>query len=153
MNARLNILVAEDSPDDVFFLQQAAKKAGTNCVLHPVSDGIEALAYLKGEGPYRDREVYPFPDILLLDLNMPGMNGFEVLEWIRNDSHCSRLIVHVLSASSRQTDIEKAYELAANSYLVKPSRLEELIAFVTALEQWHRFIMLPECAEQLRSGT
>ena len=145
MNTRLNILVAEDNPDDVFFLQQAIKKAGVDHVLDSACDGIQAVAYLQGQGAFSDRAAHPFPDVLLLDLNMPGMNGFEVLEWVRKDSRCSRLVIHVMSASSRDLDIQKAYDLRANSYVVKPSRVDELVRFVSALDQWHRFIALSPC--------
>jgi len=141
----LNILVVEDNPDDVFFLEQASKKACIACVLNSACDGIQALAYLNGEAAFSDRVAHPFPDVLLLDLNMPGMNGFEVLEWIRNDPRCTRLVVHVMSASSRDLDIQKAYDLRANSYVIKPSRIDELVRFVSALDQWHRFIALPPC--------
>ena len=145
MNSRLKILIAEDNPDDVFFLQQAIKKAGVDCRLNSAHDGIQALAYLTGEGAFSDRAAHPFPDVLLLDLNMPGMNGFEVLEAVRKHSGCSRLVVHVMSASSRDLDIQKAYDLHANSYVVKPSRVDELVRFVSALDQWHRFVALPTC--------
>jgi CheY-like chemotaxis protein len=106
---------------------------------------------LKGEGVYRDRASFPFPDVLLLDLNMPRMNGFEVLEWVRKTGECSRLVVYVLSASSRQADVQKAYDLRANSYIVKPSRMEELTGFVAALHQWHGFTALPSEAEGAES--
>jgi CheY-like chemotaxis protein len=145
VNTRLKILVAEDNPDDIFFLQQALKKAGVECILNSACDGLQTMAYLKGEDAFSDRVANPFPDILLLDLNMPGMNGFEVLEAVRKDSRCSRLIVHVMSASSRELDIDKAYELGANSYVVKPSRIDELVRFISALDQWHRFVALPRC--------
>jgi CheY-like chemotaxis protein len=143
VDRKLNFLVAEDNPDDVFFLQQAFKKAGATDRLNAVCDGLEALAYLKGEEAYRDREAYPYPDVLLLDLNMPRLNGFELLESVRQDATHNRLVVHVLSASSREADIQRAYDLRANSYVVKPGRLEELVAFVTALHQWHHFTSLP----------
>jgi CheY-like chemotaxis protein len=143
LSTPLKILIAEDNPDDVFFLRQAMKKACLDCVLNSASDGIQAVAYLRGEGDFSDRTAHPFPDVILLDLNMPGMNGFEVLEWIRKDPCCSRLMVHVMSASSRDLDIQKAYDLRANSYIVKPSRIDELVRFVSALDQFHRFVALP----------
>jgi CheY-like chemotaxis protein len=147
LNTSFNILVAEDNPDDVFFLEQAVKKASLTDRVIAVPDGVEAAAYLQGEGVYADRSLYPYPDFLLLDLNMPRMNGFELLEQIRQDpafSHASRLVVHVLSASSREADVQRAYDLRANSYVIKPGRLDELVAFATALHDWHRFTALPE---------
>lgn len=139
----LEILLVEDNPDDVFLLRHAIKKAGLAAHLTSVADGEEALAYLQGEGTFADRRLYPFPDLLLLDLNMPRKNGFEVLAWVRSDARCARLMVHVLTASSRPADVEHAYELHANSYTVKPSRLDELTAFAQALGQWHKFVTLP----------
>jgi CheY-like chemotaxis protein len=146
MNA-FNILLAEDNPDDVFLLQEAFRKAGARHHLAVVENGVEAVAYLKGDHPYTDRSEHPFPDVMLLDLNMPRMNGFEVLEWVRQSSHCRELMVHVLTASSRDLDVQRAYELGANSYLVKPNRMDELNAFAAALNQWHRFICLPRGPE------
>ena len=138
----MNILVAEDNQDDVVLLTLALKRANLTSSLTAVGDGLEALAYLNGEPPYADRVVHPFPDILLLDLNMPRMNGFELLERVRADSSCARLMAHVLTSSSRPTDVQRAYELHANSYTVKPTRLEELVAFLVAIHQWHRFVTL-----------
>ena len=146
MKTHFKILVAEDNPDDLLLLEQAVKKAGVAMSLHPVSDGYDTLSYLKGEGLYGDRVTYPWPDILLLDLNMPRVNGFEVLEWVRRQSQCSRLIIHVFTASSRDDDVRRAYDLWANSYVVKPSRLDELVALVSALHAWHRFVCAPRAS-------
>ena len=143
MNTLTNILVVDDSANDVFLLEQAFKKAAATSRLQSVPDGREARAYLQGEGQFSDRAVYPLPDLLLLDLNMPRMNGFEFLQWIRQDAACSHLVTYVLSASARDGDVRRAYQLGANSYVVKPSRMDELVSFVAALHQWHRFTVLP----------
>jgi len=148
---RLNILLAEDNPDDIFILREAFRKAGVKHLIHETCDGADAMAYLKGDGSYADRLQHPFPDLLLLDLNMPRMNGFEVLEWLRQDEQCRRLVVHVLTASCREADVEHAYQLGANSYLLKPGRMDELVALVTALEHWHQFLCLPSHREMERS--
>jgi len=146
MDAPLNILVAEDNEDDLFLLRQAFKKAEVPSRLQATCDGLETLSYLKGEGRFCDRTIYPFPDVLLLDLNMPRKNGFEVLEWLRQDPRCCQLITYVLSASSRDADVQRAYDLRANSYILKPSRLDELVAFVTALHTWQNFVRSPSQA-------
>jgi CheY-like chemotaxis protein len=143
MSPTLNILVAEDNPDDIFLLEQAFRKAGVTSRLVAVRDGVEAIAYLKGEETYRDRTENPFPDVLLLDLNMPRLNGFEVLEWVRGDVQCGGLMVYVVTASARESDMEQAYALHANGFVVKPNRFDELVTFVSALHQWHRFALVP----------
>jgi CheY-like chemotaxis protein len=149
----LNILVAEDNEDDVFLLREAFKKAGVTSHLEAVTDGVEAVAYLSGEGGYSDRATYPLPDVLLLDLNMPRKDGLEVLEWVRSDPQCSRLMVHVLTASSRASDVERAYALHANSYTVKPNRISDLVGFALALHQWHGFVTLARAPAERRSAT
>ena len=149
--AEMKILVAEDNADDVVLLQHAFERAAVKSQLNSVSDGVEALDYLKGEGSFTDRQLHPFPDLLLLDLNMPRKNGFEVLEWVRRSERYAQLIVHVLTASSLDADVERAYALHANSYTVKPSRFDELVSFVTALHQWHKFVSLPFIGEQKKS--
>ena len=146
INVTLNILVAEDNADDVFLLRHAFKRAGLDGPLFVVTDGVEAIAYLNGDGVFADRAAHPLPDLLLLDLNMPRKDGFEVLEWVRANPRWARLMVHVLTASSRVTDVERAYELHANSYTVKPNRMDQLAAFAVALRQWHGFVSLARAA-------
>jgi CheY-like chemotaxis protein len=143
----MNILLVDDNVDDVFLFEEAHRKAGVFSTLHSVNDGVEAVAYLRGEGAYADRSAHPMPDVVLLDLNMPRMNGFEFLEWVRKDERCGRLIVHVLSSSCRDVDIDRAYDLHANSYMMKPSRMDELVRLVAALDQWHHFARLPRATE------
>ncbi len=149
MNPAPTILLAEDNPDAIFLLTQAFRKAGWEPPFFTVPDGVEAIAYLDGEGVFEDRAAHPFPDVLLLDLSMPRRNGFEVLEWIRKDSRFPGLIVHVLSASARPADVKRAYELNANSYVVKPTSMQELVSFVVALRAWHEHVVIaPVSSEQ-----
>jgi len=152
MSKELNILVADDSPDDIFLLQQAFKKAGVQSRLSQVCDGQEACGYLRGEGRWGDRAAHPLPDVLLLDLNMPHKNGFEVLEWVRQNIESRLLMVYVLSASARESDVHRAYELKANGYVVKPNQVHDLVGLVQALHQWHKFVVLPRPSEKSVKG-
>lgn len=133
---RQTILLVDDNPDDVFIMRNAFKKAEVSNPLQTVGDGEEAVSYLKGEGIYVDRRVHPFPIVMFLDLNMPRKNGLEVLAWIReqNEPRLKHLTVHILTASTRLADVDRAFELGANSYLVKPSRVEDLLQLIRA---WH----------------
>src|ERR1051326_7062364 len=113
------ILLAEDREDDVLLIRRAFNKANLLNPLHVVQDGEEAIAYLKGEGQYANRAEYPLPSLLLLDLKMPRKNGFEVLQWIRQQPSLSALRVVVLTSSSEIQDVNMAYRLGSNSFLVK----------------------------------
>jgi len=144
INPNLNILLAEDNQDDITLFRMALEKANVPEVqLQTVCDGEEAIAYLTGEGNFSEREAHPLPDIVLLDLNMPRANGFEVLQWIRLDAKFSSLMVHVLTTSSRESDIRRAYELRANSYVVKPSRVNDLVLLIQRFVAWHLCVSLP----------
>lgn len=134
--ATRTILVAEDREDDVFLMQLAFKKAGSQAALQFVPNGVEALAYLKGEDKYTDRSAFPFPDLMLLDLKMPKKNGLEVLEAIRADPLLKRLTVVVFTSSNQPRDIDLALELGANSYLVKPSDTKVLVGLLQRVEDY-----------------
>jgi len=114
------ILVAEDNEVDVLLLRRAFAKAQLLNPLQVVHDGEEAIAYLSGKGKYADRAEYPLPDLVLLDLKMPHKNGLEVLEWIRERPSLSGLRVVMLTSSDQARDVNTAYQLGANSFLVKP---------------------------------
>jgi CheY-like chemotaxis protein len=131
---RHTILLVEDNEDDVFIMQSAWRKADIPNPLQSVLDGELAISHLSGEGPYSDRARYPLPIVILLDLNMPKKNGFEVLEWLRQHPRLRRLTVHILTASTRKEDIDRAFDRGANGYLIKPSRVE---ALVDMLKAWH----------------
>jgi CheY-like chemotaxis protein len=141
------ILVAEDNLEDAFLLKRAFQKAGVNARMELVRDGIDAIAYLKGECPYCDRLQFPFPGLLLLDLKMPKADGFTVLRWIQTQEGMRRLLVTVLSSSEEPEDVNRAYDLGANSYLVKPSRLEGLGSLVKRIQAyWMELNFPPDCA-------
>ena len=119
------ILLVEDDKNDVFFMQRAFGKASVPVRMQIARDGRQALRYLRGEGEYADRDRHPLPCLTLLDLNLPYVHGLEVLKQIRAESRLRKLIVVVLTSSIADSDIERAYELGANSYLSKPNNLEE----------------------------
>src|SRR5258706_14431591 len=120
------ILLVEDSSDDLRLLNHFLAKAGLREPLHAVADGVEAMSYLLGQGAYADRRRYPQPNLLLIDINMPRVNGFEFMSWLRTQPDFEHLIIVALSSSSAQQDINRAYELGANSYLIKPVSPDEL---------------------------
>lgn len=120
------ILLIEDNEDDIFFMQRALKQTGVKGSLNVVEDGEEAIAYLTGTGNYQDREEFPLPCIVLLDLKLPRKNGLEVLEWIREQEEFARMVVIVFTSSRHAKDIAAAARLGANSFLVKPPNVDEL---------------------------
>lgn len=131
---RHTVLHVDDDPNDTELLRAASNAAKTTFSLHNVQDGDEALAYLNGEGPYADRTLYPIPTLILLDLKMPRATGFEVLHWIRQHPQAGSIPVVVLSGSELQDDIRRAYDVGANSYLVKPLGFESLVSMVKDID-------------------
>jgi DNA-binding response OmpR family regulator len=136
VNKRQTILLVDDSENDLFLMRAAFKKAGFDTSLQEVHNGEEAIAYLKGDDPYSDRTQFPLPAVMLLDLNMPMKNGFDVLAWVRSQAGLKRLSIIILSASMRTEDVERAFDLGANSFLVKPGSLEALVAMIRCLRDW-----------------
>src|SRR3954447_9263903 len=110
------ILLVEDRQDDVLLVLRSFEKAGIQIPIQVVTDGEQALAYLSGSGKYSKREDYPLPDLVLLDLKIPKLDGFEVLRWIRTHLQLSRLRVVVLTSSDDVRDVNLAYSLGANSF-------------------------------------
>lgn len=121
------ILLVEDDANDALLVRKAAQKTLAGIPILVVGNGQEAVQYLQGEGIYADRSKYPFPDIVLLDLKMPVMNGFEVLRWVRSQPKLRRLPVIILTGSVHEGDTKTAYEEGANSYLIKPGNFNELV--------------------------
>jgi CheY-like chemotaxis protein len=140
------ILLADDDQNDVFFMKRCFEKARLLNPLPLVNDGDQAIQYLQGEGIYADRSRYPFPILLLLDLRMPRKNGFEVLEWLRQQPGLKRLTTVVLTASKDGPDVNLAYDLGANSHLVKPPEAEALKEMFERLNSyWLVLNRSPDC--------
>lgn len=136
-------LLAEDSESDVVLMKEAFAKAGVVNPLHVVAGGDEAIAYLRGDPPFADRVAHPLPFVLLMDLKMPGKNGFEVLAWTRSQPNLRRLVIIVLTASSNAADADRAFELGANFYLTKPGPFKELVDMTKCLQDWLRLNHFP----------
>ena len=147
----LPILLAEDSEDDIFLMERALKKANLTNPVKIVCDGEQALAYLKGEGIYANRAEYPFPALLLLDIKMPKINGLDVLSAIRNDPELRRLVVIVLTTSNLDQDVNRAFDLQANSYLVKPPDTDGMVETLGKMrDYWFRMNQYPLCPARER---
>ncbi|WP_375403740.1 response regulator [uncultured Sphingomonas sp.] len=128
------VLLVEDNPDDAELIRHAFMKAGVANPLIVVDDGDKAIDYLHGRSIYADRAAFPLPGLFLLDLKLPRRSGFEVLESIRANRPTRNIPVIVLTSSNQANDIERAYELGANSYLVKPIGRDALITMVRSLD-------------------
>lgn len=136
MNENATVLLAEDNEDDVLLTQIAFKKARLANPLQIVRDGVDVIAYLKGDGPFADRSHYPFPMLLLLDLRMPKIDGFGVLTWLKEHPEGGHVPVAIMTSSIDEPDMERAYELGADSYLIKPPNAEALLALVQRLKAY-----------------
>ncbi len=125
------ILLVEDDPDDQVLIRRAFTKARLGNPLTLAKDGDEAVAYLSGTGDYADRRNHPLPVLILLDLKLPRRSGLEVLRWLRLQAGAlARTPVAILTSSRQDVDIDQAYDLGANSYLVKPVDLDGLLDLV-----------------------
>lgn len=127
------MLIVEDDPNDLVFLERAFRKLGRERGLRAVTDGREAVDYLSGHGGYADRASYPIPDLIILDLKLPRMNGFEFLSWLRAHPALSGTAVVVLTSSEDRGDIERAKALGVLSYLIKPGGIERLVDCARAI--------------------
>ncbi len=130
------ILQVEDDQNDVTLLAYAFNKARITTAVQVVNDGRQAMDYLAGTGQFSDRTKYPLPCLLLLDLKLPGVSGFELLEWIRQQPALRTLVVIVFTSSSRPEDIERAYSLGANSCIVKPPDIQQRQEIAEYLKGW-----------------
>jgi CheY-like chemotaxis protein len=143
----VTILLVEDSPDDVFFMKRALNRAGANVSVQVAEDGEAALQYLNGDGAFANRLEFPLPRLILLDLRMPRLPGFEVLKWVRSREEFDCTPVIVFSSSREDSDMKKAYSLGANAFLVKSGDSSQLLDMVKCMvEFWLKHNEAPrEC--------
>ncbi len=131
----LRILHVEDSEEDMILFGRACDAAGLPIIFHSVGDGDQAVAYLKGDGEFGDRGKHPFPDLIVLDLNLPGMDGFDFLHWLKQDSGLS-LPVLVFTISGSADDKAKAMAAGAAGYFVKPKDFETLVQLAESFRKF-----------------
>lgn len=128
------ILLVEDDENDVMLLQRAFRRAAIVNPLQVVRNGDDAVAYLEGTGEFADRHLHPLPVLMLLDLKLPRRTGLEVLQWVKERTGLKKIPIIVLTSSKNDDDVNRAYELGANSYVVKPVSFETLLELVKSLE-------------------
>jgi len=128
-----SVLIVEDDANDVLFIKRAFRSAAPALEIFTVSDGDAAVDYLQGQGEYGDRDRYPLPAMILLDLKLPRRSGVEVLRWIRQHNGIKRIPVVILTSSRERIDVDLSYDLGVNSYLVKPVSFDDLSEMIAAL--------------------
>jgi CheY-like chemotaxis protein len=146
------VLVAEDNPDDALLLRRALEKAGIRAHVKVLADGEELLLYLQGREAYSNRNLYPLPSLIILDLKMPRKTGLEVLEWLNSNREISVVPTIVLSASNLEKDVRTAYHLGANTYFVKPSTFDELVETMKAVDLYWKKAMKVRPDEMSANG-
>jgi CheY-like chemotaxis protein len=148
------ILIVEDNEVDLLRVRRAFRKARVANPLFSVATGEEAIEYLKGEGRFDNREEYPLPQLVLLDLKLSGINGFQVLKWIREQPGLKALRVVVLTGSTAVEDINLAYQMGANSFLVKPMDFDSFVQIAGAVAgYWVWMSEAPETSRTLADPT
>ncbi len=144
MEGKRPILLVEDRSEDILFIQGAFKAAVISEQLIVLRDGEQAVSYLTGTGLYADRQTYPLPALVLLDLDLPKINGFQVLTWLRSQPSLKHLPVIVLTMSAYHSDVQTAYLLGANSFLSKPVEFKDMVRAVRqTCDFWLRACRLP----------
>jgi CheY-like chemotaxis protein len=148
-NQHYTVLLVEDDLNDIFLVKRAFKMAQVQNPLQVVTDGQEAMLYLRGDGKYADRQTFPLPKLMVMDIKMPRKSGFEVIEWVKGrPGPLRRIPIVIVSSSENPDDINKAYELGANAYMVKPvnfRRVEHLFQSIT--QYWGLECAKPELQE------
>jgi CheY-like chemotaxis protein len=145
-NPRFTVLLVEDDLNDIFIVKRAFKITNLPTPLQVVTDGQDAISYLRGEGKYADRNAFPLPHLIVMDIRMPRRTGFEVLEWVKSsDQPLRRIPIVIVSSSKNPADINRAYELGANAYMVKPMNFRDVEhLFETITHYWGLECAKPE---------
>jgi CheY-like chemotaxis protein len=147
------VLLVEDEQADVFIMQRAWKKAEVENPLMVVNDGRAAVDYLSGNGQYADRQKFPIPCLVLLDIKLPYLSGLQVVEWLRKYEPCSTLPAVFLTSSASDMDVDRAYQLGGNAYLVKPPTPEKLVQMLQDLKNfWMKQNKFPPDVLSLRNS-
>jgi CheY-like chemotaxis protein len=135
-HSKRQVLLIDDNSDDAIILLRVFSKIAPEISLHIARSGVEALSYLKGEDRFADRKIYPLPSLLIVDLKMPGMDGFDLIQWVRTESDLRELPIVVLSSSKDPADVSRVHQLGANAFHVKPSDPNALIGMVEGLKTY-----------------
>ncbi len=137
MDGHHSVLIVEDDSNDVALLEAALRANHVPNPVHAVTGCQEAMDYLAGEGRFADRQAFPFPAMIFLDLRLPRQSGMELLQWVKSHQQCAVVPIIVFSASNWESDIRRAYQLGANCYLVKPHSFDELQQLIkTTFDFW-----------------
>jgi CheY-like chemotaxis protein len=151
MSDQALFLLVEDGEDDLLLIKRAFMKAKMLNPVQVVKTGEEAIAYLQGRGKYSNRAEFPLPSLVLLDIKMPGLDGFQVLEWIRAQPALKPLRVVMLTSSDDMRDVNRAYQLGANSFLIKPVDFERFVEISQALAGY--WLWMDKAPDVLRPPT
>jgi CheY-like chemotaxis protein len=136
MHNHASVLLADDSEEDALLIRHAFQRAGIANPLHIVTSCEDAIAYLTGSQAYSNRTEHPLPRLVLLDLGIPGLHGFELLRWVRHRPGLETLPIVVLTSSHQAWDMNEAYRLGANSFLLKPTDFQGLIELAKGIERY-----------------
>jgi CheY-like chemotaxis protein len=143
MGDAVRVLVAEDQDAEIVIYQHAFRRCGVTNITY-VRDGLEVIEYLSGKNQYADRDKYPFPTCMLLDLKMPRVDGMEVLQWMLDNASCRVIPTVMMSNSGIPSDINKAYLLGVNAYFIKPTRLNEMVDVLALIHHFWTVSQKPD---------
>jgi CheY-like chemotaxis protein len=152
LGTRLKILLAEDLRSEAEIFELALAKAGHAALVHTVNNGHGVIQYLEGQHEFADRETYPLPDVVITDLKMPGMDGLQLVAWLREHPRFHCLPVVVLTNSGHDSDIEEAYEAGANAYMTKPLAMKQMVEVLRRIIEFWGVCEKRSCCRARKRG-